>query len=109
MNSVLKTYLLEAGIDEGEMAHSFRSGCDVTLALLRSAIEDSMSHVGWELSHKANYYMQPEKVLRHDNASALQAEADDDHDTSSDLARLYQNPNSVKDSVQAFATDRRKP
>ena len=33
MNSRLKTYLKEAGIDEGETAHSFRSGCAITLAL----------------------------------------------------------------------------
>ena len=87
------------------MAHSLRFGCDVTLALLGSAIADAMSHVAWEISHTAKYYMQLEKVLRHDNASALLAEADDDHDSSSDLARLYQNLNLVKDSVQAFSTE----
>ena len=46
-----------------------------------------MSHVGWERSHRATYYMQLEKVLRHDNASALLAEAVDDHNTISDLTR----------------------
>ena len=105
MNSILRTYLLEAGIDKGEMTHSLRSGCEVTLALSWSAIADAMSHVGWEISHTANYYIELEKVLRHENASAILAEAVDDHDISSDLARLNQNLNSVKDPVQAFPTE----
>lgn len=89
----MKTYLKEAGVDESEMAHSFRSGCAITLALSGSALADAMSYIGWERSHTANYYMQLEKVLRHDNASAFLAEAVDD--TTSDLTRLYQNLNSV--------------
>ena len=51
MNGRLKTYLKEAGLDEGETAHSFRSGCAITLALSGSALVDVMSHVGWERSH----------------------------------------------------------
>ena len=105
MNSRLKTYLKEAGIDDGETAHSFRSGCAITLALSGSALADVMSHVGWERSHTASYYMQLEKVLRHDNTSALLTEVVDDHNTASDLTRMYQNLNSVKNFVQAFPTE----
>ena len=65
MNSRLKMYLKEAGIDGDEMAHCFRSGCAISLALLGSAMADVMSHVhvSWERSHTASYYMQLEKVL----------------------------------------------
>ena len=49
--------------------------------------------------------MQLEKVLRHDNISALLTEAVDEHNTTSDLTRLYQNLNSVKNFVQAFPTE----
>ena len=48
INSRLKTHLKKAGIDDGKMAHSFRSGCASTLALSGSALADVMSHVGWE-------------------------------------------------------------
>ena len=58
MNSRLKTYLKEAGIDEGETAHSFRSGCDKTLALSGSVLAHVMTNVGLERSHTATYYMQ---------------------------------------------------
>ena len=106
MNGRLKTYLKEAGIDEGETAHSFRSGCAITLALSGSALADVMSHVGWERSHTASYYMQLEKVLRHDSTSALLTEAVDDHNTTSNLTQLYQDLNSVKNFVQAFPSER---
>lgn len=106
MNGRLKTYLKEAGIDEGETAHSFRSGCAITLALSGSALTDVMSHVGWERSHTANYYMQLEKVLCHDSTSALLTEAVDDRNATSDLTRLYQDLNSVKNFVQAFPTEK---
>ena len=52
--------------------------------------------------HTASYYMQLEKVLRHDSTSALLTEAVDDHSATSDLTRLYQDLNSVKNFVQAF-------
>ena len=105
MNDRLKTYLKEAGIDEGETAHSFTSGCAITLALLGSVLADVMSHVGWERSHTASYYMKFEKVLRQDSTTALLTEAVDDHNATSDLTRLYQDLNSVKNFVQAFPTE----
>lgn len=105
MNSRLKTSLKEASISEGETAHSFRSGCAITLALSGSALADVMSHVGWERSQTATYYTQLEKVLRHDNATALLTEAVDDHNTTSDQTRLYRKLNSVKNFVQAFPSE----
>ena len=44
MNGRLKTYLREAAIDDGETAHSFRSGCATTLALSGSALAYVMTH-----------------------------------------------------------------
>ena len=79
----------------------------MTLTLSGSALADVMSHVGWERSHTASYYMQLEKVLRHDSASALLTEVVDDHNPTSDLTRLCQDLNSVKNFVQHFL--RRKP
>ena len=95
-------------MDEGETAHSFRSGCAITLALSGSALADVMSHVGWERSHTASYYMQLEKVLRYDSASALLSEAVDDHHSATELTQLYQDLNSVKNFVLAFPPDKTK-
>ena len=64
-----------------------------------------MSHVGWERSHTASYYMQLEKVLRHDSTSALLTEAVDDHNATSNLTQLYQDLNSVKNFVEAFPSE----
>lgn len=102
MNARLKTYLSAAGLDEGETAHSFRSGCAVTLALSGSALADVMGHVGWERAHTARYYMQLEKVLRHDSTSALLAAAVDGPHSTADLTKLYQDLNAVKNFVLAF-------
>ena len=71
MNGRLGTYPREAAMDEGETAHSFRPGCAITLALSGSVLADVMTHVGWERSDTASYYMQLEKVLHHDSTSAL--------------------------------------
>lgn len=102
MNARLKTYLREAGLDDGETAHSFRSGCVVTLALSGSALADVMGHVGWERAHTARYYMQLEKVLRHDSTCALMAEAVDSHHPTAALTQLYRDLNAVKNFVLAF-------
>ena len=52
MNSRLKTYLKEAGIDEGETAHSFRSGCAITMALSGSAFSRCYEPCGLgEITH----------------------------------------------------------
>lgn len=102
MNGRLKTYLREMGMDEGETAHSFRSGCAITLALSGSALADVMGHVGWERAHTARYYMQLEKVLRHDSSSALMAAAVDAPRSVTDLTQLYKDLNAVKDFVLAF-------
>ena len=102
MNGRLKTYLSAAGLDEGETAHSFRSGCAVTLALSGSALADIMGHVGWERAHTARYYMQLEQVLRHDSTSALMAAAVDGPQSAENLTKLYQDLNAVKDFVLAF-------
>lgn len=102
MNARLKTYLREAGLDDGETAHSFRSGCTVTLALSGSAFADVMGHVGWERAHTARYYMQLEKVLRHDSTCALMAEAVDSHHPTAALTQLYRDLNAVKNFVLAF-------
>ena len=102
MNARLKTYLRGAGLDDGETAHSFRSGCAVTLALSGSDLAEVMGHVGWERAHTARYYMQLEKVLRHDSMCALMAAAVDDDHATADLTQLYQDLNSVRDFVLAF-------
>ena len=54
-----------------------RTGFAVTLALSGSVLDDVMDHVGWERAHTARYYMQLEKVLRHDSTSAFMAAAVD--------------------------------
>jgi integrase len=102
MNNRLQSYLREAGMHEGETAHSFRAGCAITLALSGSALADVMGHVGWERAHTARYYMQLEKVLRHDNTSAHFAAAVDDTQPTTNLTQLYSDLNAVKEFILAF-------
>ena len=102
MGRRLKTYLEELGISEGETAHSFRSGCAISLALTGSRLADIMDHVGWEKEHTAGYYMQLAKVLRHDSTSSQLAEALDENMTVEDWASRYRDLNQLKDFALAF-------
>ncbi|KAK3734287.1 hypothetical protein QZH41_015130, partial [Actinostola sp. cb2023] len=62
--SRLKIYLTQAGIDEGETLHSFRSGCANTLALSGVRLADVMGHIGWRSDKTALYYLKLSEVLR---------------------------------------------
>lgn len=57
MDALLRLYLKEAQIDEGETLHSFRSGSAMTLALSGFQLVDNMSDVGWNNKETALYYM----------------------------------------------------
>ena len=59
-----RLYLKEAGLDEGESLHSFRSGSAITLALSDAKLADVMDHVGWQSSLKALYYVKLAQILR---------------------------------------------
>jgi integrase len=102
LNRRLKIYLDELGISEGETAHSFRSGCAISLALTGSHLADIIEHVGWEREHTANYYMQLAKVLRNDRVSAQLAEALQDNSTTEERTTRYREMNSLKDFALAF-------
>ncbi|KAK3747371.1 hypothetical protein QZH41_016499, partial [Actinostola sp. cb2023] len=62
--SRLKIYLTQAGIDEGETLHSFRSGCANTLALSGVRLADVMGHIGWRSDKTALYYLKLSEVLK---------------------------------------------
>ena len=96
MNGRLRTYLKDAGVVAGETAHSFRSGCAITLALSGSTLADVMSHVDLARSRTPSCYMLLGKVLRHESTSALLTEAVDHHNSTSDLTQLYHELNSLK-------------
>lgn len=102
MGNRLKTYLNELGINEGETAHSFRSGAAITLALTGSKLADVMTHIGWEREHTAQYYMQLAKVLGHDSPSRYLADAASDANSSSELTQMYKDINCLKDFAVAF-------
>lgn len=57
VDALLRLYLKEAQIDEGETLHSFRSGSAMTLALSGFQLVDNMSDVGWNNKETALYYM----------------------------------------------------
>ena len=104
--SRLKLYLKQAGIDEGETLHSFRSGCALTLAFSGSPLADIMSHVGWQSSATASYYLKLADVLR--------AGAPADALTSVSLPavespKVYSDYNHLKDFVLAFPSPSRLP
>ncbi|ESO88966.1 hypothetical protein LOTGIDRAFT_154035 [Lottia gigantea] len=46
------------GLDQGEAPHSFRSGCDITMALSGSVNnpEQMIRHIGWFTENSARYY-----------------------------------------------------
>ena len=51
----LKTHPSHLGIADGETMHSFRSGCSITLSMLRASIEDIATHVGWRSTESVQY------------------------------------------------------
>lgn len=111
MGNRLNLYLKQAGIHEGETAHSFRSGSAITLALTGANLADIMTHVGWGREHTAHYYMQLAKVIQFDSVSSRLAEAVDSHHTTAELTQLYKDLNRLKDFATAFppAESRKRP
>ena len=59
----LTLHLKSLNLYQGESAHSFRSGCAITLALLGVSQEDVARHVGWKSLATAEYYSQCSKVM----------------------------------------------
>lgn len=95
----LRLYLKEAGLDEGETLHSFRSGSAITLALSGSQLADIMDHVGWQSNSMALYYLKLAQVLRPGGPSDILASQDED---SLCLSTNYVDLNSLKNFVSAF-------
>ena len=59
-----RKYLRDAQIDSGEILHSFRSGCALTLDFSGSPLADVMSHVGWSTPKTALNYLKLADVIR---------------------------------------------
>jgi len=97
--SRLKFYLDLGKIDEGETLHSFRSGCALTLAFSGSSLADVMTHVGWQSSATASYYMKLADVLRAGAPADLLASAPPG---TSVATHLYSEYNHLKNFVLAF-------
>ena len=95
----LRLYLKEAGLDEGETLHSFRSGSAITLALSGAQLADVMDRVGWESNSMALYYLKFAQVLRPGGPSDILASQDED---STSLFANYTDLNSLKNFVPAF-------
>ena len=73
--SRLTLHLNEAGINNGETMHSFRSGCSLNLALLGVSPDDIARHVGWRSLDTLEYYSQTEKVMNTDCVASTLAES----------------------------------
>ncbi|EDO30749.1 predicted protein [Nematostella vectensis] len=71
----LKLHLGKADILEGETMHGFRSGCSITLSLLRVSTEDVARHVGWKSTSTADYYSQTGKVMNAERVADALAES----------------------------------
>ena len=71
----LKGYLRVLGIDQGETAHSARSGCAISMALGTNtqSFSEIMQHVGWASQDTANHYMRLKSVLNPQGISATLA------------------------------------
>ena len=78
-------YLRDAQIDSGEILHSFRSGCALTLDFSGSPLADVMAHVGWSTSTTALNYLKLADLL----ASALPQ--------CQEASRVYEDYNALKD------------
>ena len=98
-DELLKLYLNEAQIYEGETLHSFRSGSAITLALSGSKLADIMSHVGWNNKETALHYMELAEVLRVCSPSHLLSA---DSSATSALTENYLELNRLKNFVSSF-------
>lgn len=95
----LRLYLKEAGLDEGETLHRFRSGSTIISALSGSQLADIMDHVGWQSNSMTLYYLKLAQVLRPGGPSHVLASQDED---SLCLSTNYVDLNSLKNFVSAF-------
>ena len=95
----LRVSLKEAFLDEGEMLHSFRSGCAITFPLSGAQLADVMSQVGWKNGQTALYYMKLGEVLRQGSSSYLLSSASDG---TSNLSSLNTSLDSLKNFICAF-------
>ena len=96
VDSRLRKYTSDANIDGGETLHSFRSGCNLTLAFSGSPLADVMSHVGWSSSKTAFNYLKLADVFRAGAPADLLASAPSQ---SQEASRIYDDYNSLKDFV----------
>jgi integrase len=99
MQSRLRVYLTQAGIDSGETLHSFRSGAAISLARLGGQLADVMSHVGWNTPQTALYYLKLAQVLRPGGPSDLLAS---DECAVLDASSHYADLNSLQNFLSAF-------
>lgn len=99
MQSRLRVYLTQAGIDSGETVHSFRSGAAISLALSGGQLADVMSHVGWNTPQTALYYLKLAQVLRPGGPSDLLAS---DECAVLDASSHYADLNSLQNFLSAF-------
>ena len=97
--SRLRLYLRDAGLDEGETLHSFRTGSAITLALCGAPLGEIMGHVGWASKQTALYYMKIAQVLQHGSPSDVLAS--DEHRLSN-VGQNYTDMNTLKHFVSAF-------
>ncbi|XP_028418834.1 uncharacterized protein LOC114544373 [Dendronephthya gigantea] len=71
----LHLHLTTLHINDGETAHSFRSGCSITLSLLGFSDQDIAQHVGWKSTSTARYYSNTHQVLHPSTTTTLLTEA----------------------------------
>ena len=65
----LTKYLSSLGINDGEIAHGFRSGTSILLRLLGVSREDVAKHIGWKSTALVDFYTQGDKVISADTSS----------------------------------------
>ena len=102
----LTLHLKSLNLYQGESAHSFRSGCAITFALLGVSQEDVARHVGWKSLATAEYYSQCSKGMDSGHtASTLAAStksAEGSSPQAASLPQTFQANNELKNRELAF-------
>jgi hypothetical protein len=104
----LMLHLKVLNLYQGESAHSFRSGCAITLSLLGVSPQEVARHVGWKSEAMTEYYTQCGKVMDVGQVSSTLAaaatQAKEALPGSVPLSQAYQANNELHDWKLAFSS-----
>ena len=106
----LKKQPRDSTLDRGEILHSFRSGCPITLSLLGVSHNEVAKLVGWKSVEMASYYCRFDSVMSNEDASSVRLDAarpgTSTPSSAENLGKLLKQRSNLKGYKPLFASSR---